>query len=257
VRAASNPGGPGHEWVKQRFIVEGRSADRPFIRSRLLDNPHLATAEYESSLAALDPITREQLLNGDWTVRAPGATFRREWFPVVDDVPRDLHLVRSWDLAATAACPGRDADWTVGALVGRDPDGVHFVLDVQRTRATPGSVERLVHQTAQLDGRSVEVIIEQEPGASGVALADHYRARVLSGFAVRMEKPTGSKVTRAMPLASAAEAGIVRLLRRPWVSPLLDELDAFPEGSHDDQVDALAAAFTRVNSPPPRLRILG
>lgn len=71
ARAAANPGGVGHVWVKKRF-VDGRSPDRVFIPSSLEDNPHLDQATYEQSLALLDPITYLQYRHGDWTVRPPG-----------------------------------------------------------------------------------------------------------------------------------------------------------------------------------------
>lgn len=71
VRSASNPGGSGHAWVKDRFI-DGRNANRIFIPSALEDNPHLDQEEYDETLALLDPITHAQLRHGDWSVRPPG-----------------------------------------------------------------------------------------------------------------------------------------------------------------------------------------
>ena len=44
------------------------------------------------------------------------------------------------------------------------------------------------------------------------------------------------------------------MLRGAWIGPFLDEVEAFPVGSHDDQVDALSGAFMvlrSVNSPEP------
>lgn len=71
ARAAANPGGVGHVWVKKRF-VDGRTPERVFIPSSLDDNPHLDQASYEESLALLDPITHAQLRHGDWQIRPPG-----------------------------------------------------------------------------------------------------------------------------------------------------------------------------------------
>ena len=102
MRAASNPGGIGHEWVKQRFIIEGRTQGRVFIAASLSDNPSLDQEEYRQSLAELDPHTRAQLLEGDWDSIA-GNLFRREWFEIVDAAPADCRWVRYWDRAATEA----------------------------------------------------------------------------------------------------------------------------------------------------------
>jgi hypothetical protein len=87
MRAASNPGGIGHDWVKMRFLTEGESAGRVFVPATLADNPHLDREEYAKSLAELDPITRKQLLEGDWDVRPEGALFKREWFQIVAEGP--------------------------------------------------------------------------------------------------------------------------------------------------------------------------
>lgn len=242
MRSASNPGGIGHDWVKRRFMDEGLAQGRIFIRASLADNPHLDRQAYIKSLQELDPITRRQLLDGDWSARHGGSKFRREWFPVVEAAPAKLDKVRYWDLAGTEPKPGHDPDWTAGCLLGRATDGYYYVLDMRRVRASPAGVEALINQTAAMDGKSVPIWIEQEPGASGVQVI-HYYIRVLAGYTVRGDRHTGSKEERANPVSSQAEAGNIKLLARPWVGALLDELEAFPQGAHDDQVDALSGAF--------------
>ena len=240
MRSASNPGGVGHEWVKQRFVVEGNE-DRPFIPARLEDNPYLDLAEYEEALAKLDPVTRAQLRLGDWEIREGGLKFKREWFEIVDAAPKGVYQVRYWDLAATEPKAGRDPDWTVGALVAKH-EGVYWLKDIRRMRARPMQVEALIKQTAQEDGKDTEVWMEQEPGASGVAMIDHYARKVLAGYAFRGLKTTGAKEVRANPVSSAAEAGNLKLVRGAWLTDMLDEFDAFPLGPHDDQVDAVSGA---------------
>lgn len=243
MRSASNPGGIGHQWVKSRFIAEPREPGRVFISARLEDNPYLDQTAYEGSLLQLDHITRAQLRQGDWDILAAGNKFKREWFEIVSAVPANLRRVRFWDLAATEPKQGRDPDYTVGALVGF-ADGVYYVLDVQRTQATPAGVEALVRQTAQLDGVGVTIAMEQEPGSSGKALGDHYRRTVLQGYAFHPVPSTGSKEIRANPVSAQAEAGNVKLLEGKWNGPMLDEFALFPNpGEHDDQVDAASGAF--------------
>ena len=250
MRAAANPGGIGHEWVKQRFITEGASKGRLFIPARIDDNPHLDADEYKASLMELDPTTRAQLLAGDWDARPPGNKFKREWFEVVDpeDVPHDMRVVRFWDMAATEE-PKRkgkvtDPDWTAGCKMG-EKDGIFYVFDVRRTRKSPQGVEWFVTQTAHEDGRQVEVYMEQEPGSSGVHMIDHYRRRVLLGYTFRGVKSTGNKEVRANPVSSMAEAGCIKLVRGAWIGEFLDEVELFPqEGVHDDMVDSLSGSFS-------------
>jgi len=237
MRCASNPGGVGHAWVKERFITPKR-----FIPATLADNPFIDQESYIASLNRLDMITRAQLLNGDWDVSPEGALFRREWFQIVDDYPH-VPGVRYWDLAATPEKAGKDPDYTSGChMVAKD--GQVWITDMVHERVSPLNVERLVRQKAE--GDQDTVWMEQEPGSSGVNTIDHYRRTVLAGFDFRPDRKTGSKIERARPLSASAEAGNVFLVRGAWNEPFLDELTAFPQGDHDDQVDAASGAFAHV-----------
>lgn len=88
MRSATNPGNIGHRWYKDRFGITfdpillrwvGKNLDRPFIPSRLTDNPHINHEEYTRSLMNLDPLTRAMLLDGDWAA-SQDARFKRQWF---------------------------------------------------------------------------------------------------------------------------------------------------------------------------------
>lgn len=244
MRSASNPGGIGHDWVKQRFLIEGKLRGRVFLPASLDDNPFLDKEGYKQSLMNLDPLTRAQLLNGDWSARSQGSKFRREWFAILDGLPifEEKRTVRYWDLAATPEKEGEDPDWTCGVKASLI-DGVIYIEDVRRIRGTSQQAESLIKQTALEDGLDVEVCMEQEPGATGLMVIDHYARGPLLGYTFRGKRTTGNKQIRAIPMSSAAELGNVRLLARPWVGDLLDELEAFPNGRHDDQVDAASGAF--------------
>ena len=238
MRATGNPGGVGHEWVKERFI----KGDKRFIPSTWRENPYLNREEYERALNQLDWVTRRRLKYGDWDVNPQGGLFKREWFKIHDTAPKMVRKVRFWDLAATPTKEGADPDWTVGLLLGLDSDYDVWVLDVQRIRGTPMEVERLILQTAQLDGLETAIRIEQEGGASGKHVIDYY-LRKLAGYNFRGERAMTSKTERAKPVSAYAEAGKIHILNKPWTQTLLDELEAFPtEGVHDDQ-RALSGAF--------------
>lgn len=253
VASATNPGGPGHDWVYDRFInPEAKDPRNVFIPSKLDDNPYLSD-EYRESLSYLDPVTRRQLEDGDWDAMRAGEMFDRAWFSVVDsaDLPRCYRFVRFWDLAATPKDEEKshDPDWTVGVLLGVFKDGGRdhaVVLDVARVRKTPGQVEKLIKSTAKLDGRRTLVCWEEEGGASGKLYSNHLVENVLRGYRTEPIGSTGDKVTRAKPASAAAERGEVLLQRAEWNRQFLSELQAFPYGSHDDQVDAFSGAFTRI-----------
>ena len=241
TRAATNPGGPGNNWVYERFILN-KNLERKFMPSRIADNPSLDAEAYIKGLNELDYVERARLLDGNWDIREEGGLFKNEWFQVTGNLPEDMKLVRYWDLAATAKKQGNDPDWTVGALVGYK-DGRFFIIDVIRFRGTPYEVETKIAQTAQRDGIGAAIIMEQEPGSSGVNVIDHYSRTILPGYNFRGQRSSGSKQERAMVFSAASEAGNVFMARASWNSVLIDECEVFPYGAHDDQVDAVSGAI--------------
>ena len=249
MRCAGNPEGRFVEWVKQRYVDE-RTAISPFVPAKIADNPGLDKEDYLHSLNYLDPITRARLRDGDWTLLDGGRLFQRSWFGFVKDYPRGGRMVRYWDKAATEPGRGKDPDYTVGALCTL-VDGILYVIDVVRFRGTPQTNESFIRQTAEMDGLGVDIYMEQEPGSAGVNDIDHYRRHVLLGYSFYGVKSTGSKEIRANPFSSASEAGNVKLVRGSWNEAFLDELILFPDGEHDDQVDAVAGAYQVLSKHPP------
>ena len=129
MRATTNPGGPGHGWVKRMFI-DPSPANKPFpatdldtgeplvypenhakagqplfmrkfIPATLKDNPYLYDeGNYEANLLSLPEMQRRQLLEGDWAI-ADGAAFPdfRPSQHIVEpfDIPDDWRRFRSCD----------------------------------------------------------------------------------------------------------------------------------------------------------------
>jgi phage terminase large subunit-like protein len=62
-----------------------------------------------------------------------------------------------------------------------------------------------------------------------------------------------NKEARATPFASQCQAGNVKLVAGRWIEEYLDELMGFPNGKHDDQVDASSLAFAQIALGPQYL----
>lgn len=250
TRAATNPGGPGNNWVYERFILN-KGNERKFMPSRISDNPSLDADAYIKGLNELDAIERARLLEGNWDIREEGGLFKAEWFHITGNLPDGMKTVRYWDLAATAKKAGNDPDWTVGALVGMK-DGRYFILDIVRMRGTPYEVETKIAQTAARDGVGTAIVMEQEPGSSGVNVIDYYARNILPGYNFRGQKSSSSKQERALVFSAASEAGNISLVRASWNSVLIDECEVFPYGAHDDQVDAVSGAIQALVAIGPK-----
>lgn len=129
MRATTNPGGPGHAWVKKMFIdpspplksfnatdietgeelryplkyPSGPKAGqdhpqggqvlfkRKFIPASLYDNPYLADSGYEGNLLSMPEHLRKQLLDGNWDVNEGAA------FPEFD---RKKHVIEPFNIPA-------------------------------------------------------------------------------------------------------------------------------------------------------------
>lgn len=130
LRAASNPGGRGHEWVKRRFVqrqprpndaedTPERCAARRFIPAKLDDNPSLNQTAYREALSLLDPQTRLQLLNGDWDARQPGA-----WVYDAEEIAAALDLGRRLDSLNGSALPPAGGSVALGIDWGEHTSGL-------------------------------------------------------------------------------------------------------------------------------------
>ena len=248
-RLASNPGGASHEYLKRRYITE--PGGRVFVPAKLADNPHLDAGQYAQSLAELDPVTRAQLLEGDWdaveSALFPSASLSR----YVECRPESVKSrVRAWDKGYSA-----HGDYTAGVLMSRTHDGLFVVEDVVRVRCRPDERNKLIKRTAEADDsinprERVPQVIEQPPGAGSETTAELLRE--LAGHNARSIRPVGKKEERAEPYSAAALNGLVRLVRAPWNNAFVSEHVLFPEGANDDQVDAAATAFLALTN---RLRL--
>ena len=151
-------------------------------------------------------------------------------------------VVRAWDLAATVATKG-DPDWTCGVRLRRDGNGRFIVEDVVRFRGGPETVEQTIKATATRDGRSVSVGLPQDPGQAGKSQILSL-TKLLAGHTVVSSPETGSKETRASPVAAQCNVGNLYMVQGPWNAAFAEELRDFPTGRKDDQVDALSRAFS-------------
>lgn len=256
-RLASNPGGPGHEFVRKRYIREPEG--RAYVPARLADNPHLDRKAYEKALDELPPVERARLKDGDWSATESILFPAHELSRFVDARPAEVvGRVRAWDKGYSAA-----GDYTVGVLMSRTAEGIFTVEDVVRARCDPAARNRLIKATAEADDRGalgplalkhparrILQLVERPPGAGAETTAA--LVRLLAGHKVQAVRPVGKKEERAETLSAQVLAGNVRLVRAPWNDDFIGELALFPtEGANDDQADAASCAFLALTGKVP------
>jgi predicted phage terminase large subunit-like protein len=190
-----------------------------------------------------------------------GDTFDPSWFQ--RGVPPERgEFERVVQFVDTAG--GRDrekGDFCVILTLGRltvDGKKHWWVLDVDRGRYSSLVQFDRVKWNAKIWEPNMIVVEDMN---EGIALYD--RLRLETALPIDKFKPTKDKEFRALPVASryrsrrvwhpASDDGTTE----KWVRAFEAELESFPNGPHDDQVDALSGAFNRMQGGRFRLRSLG
>ena len=244
---SANPGGKGHDWIKERYIDPARPLTpfqgpdgtmRVFIPSRLQDNALLTAADptYIDRLKASGPSWLVRAwLEGDWNARQEGALFKRGWFVPYIELPTFECIIISLD---TAFKTGTQNDYSVATVWGVTKTGF-YLLDMWRSKVEFFELKAIVNQLAAKWSPSA-VLIEDK--ASGQSLIQELKRD--TRLPVVPIKVDTDKISRTYAITPTCEAGRVFLPEHaPWLDDLLDELMMFPSGPHDDQVDSMTQAL--------------
>jgi predicted phage terminase large subunit-like protein len=195
-----------------------------------------------------------------------GGLFRRHWFrywqprgadlpPVVvrlpDGTPRSIiaiempwrveEQIQSWD------CAFKDketSDYVVGQAWGR-VGSIYFLGDQIRGRMDFPTTLNAIRELSQRFPGTLAKLIEDKANGSAVI---QMLFREIPG--ILPVNPEGGKIARAAAVSPLIEAGNVYVphpLYAPWVDDFIEECAAFPNGAHDDQVDAMTQALLRWN----------
>jgi predicted phage terminase large subunit-like protein len=173
-----------------------------------------------------------------------GGMFKVDHFQIVDKVPNNpfcIARVRYWDKAGTQG----GGAYTAGVRMVQLVNGKWVIEDVKRGQWSNELREDIIRETAEADGKRVDIWIEQEPGSGGKESAEG-TIRNLAGYVCNAECPTGKKEFRADPYSVQVNNGNVLLLRAHWNKEFIEEHRFYPYSTYKDQVDAAAAAFNHL-----------
>ena len=171
---------------------------------------------------------------------AGGLIFQREWWKFYDELPPLHDMAQSWDMSYK---DGPDNDYVVGLVAGRIGADIYLVDRVKGQWAFNETGKQIIALRARYPKAHLILV---EDTANGPAIMD-FLGRQVSGLVP--VTPQGNKMGRACAAQPQVEAGNIwlpnprpygRLLpERAWVEEFIEVLAAFPNGAHDDDVDAL------------------
>lgn len=149
-------------------------------------------------------------------------------------------LIQSWDMAFEDSDKN---DWVVGQVWAKRGSRVWLLDQVRDHLDLPATCDAVKALSAKWPQAKLKLI---EKKANGPAVIQSLRG-VVGGIVP--VNPTEGKEARAAAVSPFVEGGDVELpavARAPWVADFVNEAAAFPNGTHDDQVDACTQALARL-----------
>lgn len=167
-------------------------------------------------------------------LRQVGALVKREWFPRFDihDEREWEHVVQSWDTGIKAGDVHDASACATFALV----EGTHRLIDMLVVREEyPQLRKTIIRHAARF---SSSAVLMEDKGSGQSLLQDLRRETALALIAIQ---PVADKITRLLRVTPMLEAGKVALpTHASWRAAFEQEMLSFPDGKHDDQVDAVS-----------------
>lgn len=167
-----------------------------------------------------------------------GDYFKSDWLRPYDKAPplETLRVYGGSDYAVTAD----GGDFTVHVVIGIDPEGRMYLLDLWRKQAASNEwIEAFCDLV--IKWKPIGWAEEQGQIRAGIGPFLDKRSIERRAFVVRDQFPTrGDKAVRAQSIRGRmALGGLYVPVNAGWYADLRAELLSFPAGKHDDQVDAL------------------
>ena len=165
-----------------------------------------------------------------------GGLFKFNWWNTYNAVPDTIgEVFQFWD---TAYKTGQHNDYSACVTLGYDRDS-YYVLNVWRDRVDYPTLTR-VAQVLYRQYMPSRVFVED--AASGQSLIQSLKKE--TNLPVIPVKVDSDKVSRANAVTGTVEAGKVYIpTQAQWLGDFVDEMAMFPNGAHDDQVDAFVGCL--------------
>ncbi|MCW2922250.1 MAG: phage uncharacterized protein [Thermoleophilia bacterium] len=181
-------------------------------------------------------------------VAAEGNVLKKAWWKRYEGSPRDVakqcdEIIQSWDMAFKDS---DGSDSVAGQVWGRRGADVYFLASVTAVLDYPGTREAVRGMVREWPEANAKLV---EDKANGSAIIADLKREIPGLIAV---EPQGGKMARVVAISAMVEAGNVHLPSRavaPWIDDFIAECASFPNGKHDDQVDAMSQALLRLQVP--------
>ena len=216
---------PAYSEQTDRYLWEARFSRAEYEATKKALGSHLWSAMYQQ-----EPHPEE------------GGILKRQWWKFYRQAPSHFDTVlQSWDMTFKDL---QTSDYVVGQVWGKEK-GDYYLLDQFRARVDMPGTQRALKALSAKWPKAWQKLVEDT--ANGPAIIQTLRHEVSGLTPVH---PKESKVARAYAVSPFMESGNVYLPDPSiahWIHDFIEECSAFPNGTHDDQVDSCTQALKRLS----------
>lgn len=173
-------------------------------------------------------------------IPAKGNVINFDDFGFFDSSPRAAETFQSWDIALK---DGKDNDYSV-CITAKYKDNILYIENIQRFKFDMLALANKMQELYR-NCECNHLIVEES--SISTHLLQYIQSK--SNLYPIKYKPQCDKVTRANNASLFISSGRVLLRRNAvWLDDFKSEINAFPNGKHDDQVDALTQLIGVINN---------
>jgi len=173
---------------------------------------------------------------------AEGGLLKRSWWKFYKELPsRFDEVIQSWDMTFKDT---KDSDYVVGQVWGRKGADKYLLDQVRDRMDFPTTIQAVRSLSRKWPQAHAKLVEDKANGPAVIATLEHEIHGLIP------IDPQGGKEARASAVSPQIEAGNVYLPDpsiAPWIHDFIEECAAFPNGAHDDQVDAMTQALIRLS----------
>lgn len=170
-------------------------------------------------------------------VSIEGNMIKREWWQYYDKLPKIATKILSVDATFK---DGEKSDYVVIQVWGKTGADMYLIDQHRAKMDFPTTLVAIRNMIKKHPDAHAKFIEDKANGSAIIAML----RREIGG--IIPVNPQGGKVARVNAISAYIESGNVYLPRNAsWLIDFLNEASAFPNGKHDDQVDAMSQALNR------------
>lgn len=167
-----------------------------------------------------------------------GNILKREWWQYYEELPEINAYVMSVDATFK---DGKNNDFVAIQVWGKHGADMYLIDALKKHLDMPSTMREIIRLRSMYPKCKTTLI---EDKANGSAIISYLR-KMLSG--IIPINPNGGKVSRVNAVVGAIESGSVYLpKKKAFTGDFVEECASFPNGKHDDQVDAMSQALNRL-----------